>query len=53
MKVRNNSPEYKDYLTIKQWAKQGFLPKDGAEGIELWANQKKKKKKKKKETQKN
>ena len=39
MKVRNNSPEYKDYQTIRQWAKKGFLPIDSAVGVELWANQ--------------
>lgn len=39
MKVRNYSPEYKDYLTIRQWAKKGFLPIENAVGVELWANQ--------------
>lgn len=39
MKVRNYSPEYKDYQTIRQWAKKGFLPIDSAVGVELWANQ--------------
>lgn len=39
MKVRNYSPEYKDYQTIRQWAKQGFLPIENAVGVELWANQ--------------
>jgi DNA polymerase-3 subunit epsilon len=34
MKV-NNNPEFK---TARQWAKQGFLPIEGASGIELWAN---------------
>ena len=37
MKVHNH--DYPNRKTARQWAKQGFLPKDGAEGIELWANQ--------------
>lgn len=37
MKVHNH--DYPDHKTARQWAKQGFLPIDGAEGIELWANQ--------------
>ncbi len=36
MQIRNDYPEHK---TARQWAKQGYLPKEGAEGIELWANQ--------------
>lgn len=30
--------KYKEYNTKRQWAKQGFLPKEDAQGIELWAN---------------
>ena len=30
--------DYPEHNTIRQWALKGFLPKDGAEGIELWAN---------------
>ena len=36
MEVR--SGKYQDYQTIRQWAKQGCLPKAGEQGIELWAN---------------
>lgn len=36
MEVR--SGKYQDYQTIRQWAKQGFLPKTREQGIELWAN---------------
>ena len=36
MQIRCDYPEHK---TARQWAKHGFLPKEGAEGIELWANQ--------------
>ena len=35
---RHTDDEYIEYNTIRQWAKQGFLPKEGAQGIELWAN---------------
>lgn len=30
--------DYPDYKTVRQWALQGFLPKEGATGIELWTN---------------
>ena len=36
MKVKNI--DYPDYKTARQWAKQGYLPKEGATGIELWSN---------------
>lgn len=36
MEVRSSYPDYK---TIRQWALQGYLPEEGAEGKELWANQ--------------
>ena len=32
------SKDYPDYKTARQWALQGYLPVDGAEGMELWAN---------------
>ena len=35
MKIRSEFPDYK---TTRQWALQGYLPVDGAEGVELWAN---------------
>lgn len=35
---RHTDDEYREYKTIRQWAKQGYLPKEGAQGIELWAN---------------
>lgn len=36
MKVKNQ--DYPDHKTARQWAKQGFLPIEGAKGIDLWAN---------------
>ena len=36
--MKTHSTDYPEYKTIRQWALKGFLPKDGAEGIELWAN---------------
>lgn len=36
MKVKNY--DYPDYKTARQWAKEGYLPKENVEGIELWAN---------------
>ena len=36
MKIHN--VDYPDYKTIRQWALSGFLPKEKAEGIELWSN---------------
>ena len=36
MKVHNI--DYPNHKTARQWAKQGFLPIEGAKGIELWAN---------------
>ena len=38
MKVYNIN-KYPNYKTKRQWALQGFLPKDTAQGIELWTNQ--------------
>ena len=41
-KAAKNTHTYSDHLsykTARQWAKQGFLPVDGAQGTELWANQ--------------
>ena len=35
MKTRKEYPTYK---TIRQWAKEGFMAKPNAQGIELWAN---------------
>jgi DNA polymerase-3 subunit epsilon len=35
MKVRDEYPEHK---TVRQWARAGQLPKEGAEGVELWVN---------------
>ena len=37
MKHRTESP-YQDYKTERQWALNGFLLKNGAKGVELWAN---------------
>ncbi|MBQ5559558.1 MAG: hypothetical protein IIT46_07240 [Lachnospiraceae bacterium] len=37
MKVYNSS-KYPNYKTARQWALQGFLPNDTAQGIELWTN---------------
>lgn len=39
MQVKNQHNKYSEYKTVRQWAKAGFLPKEGATGIELWANQ--------------
>ena len=36
METRHSYPEYK---TGRQWALQGYLTKENANGIELWANQ--------------
>ena len=36
MKVHNI--DYPDHKTARQWALKGFLPIEGARGIELWAN---------------
>ena len=37
MKVHNN---YLDKSkTARQWAKEGFLPKEGAVGVTMWSNQ--------------
>ena len=37
MKVHNN---YLDKSkTARQWAKEGFLPKEGAIGVTMWSNQ--------------
>lgn len=36
MKVHNI--DYPDFKTVRQWAKQGFLPTADAKGIELWSN---------------
>ena len=36
MKVKDSN--YADYKTARQWAKKGYLPVDGAAGVELWAN---------------
>lgn len=38
MQVRN-SVQHNGYLTIRQWAKKGYLPKQDAKGIVLWTNQ--------------
>ncbi|MBQ5559487.1 MAG: 3'-5' exonuclease [Lachnospiraceae bacterium] len=37
MKVYNSS-KYPNHKTARQWALQGFLPNDTAQGIELWTN---------------
>ena len=34
----HNHKQYPDFRTVRQWAKEGFLPKKGAKGIELWSN---------------
>ena len=36
MKVKDSN--YADYQTARQWALRGYLPVDGAAGVELWAN---------------
>ena len=36
MKVKDSN--YADYQTARQWALHGYLPVDGAAGVELWAN---------------
>ena len=36
METRHSYPEYK---TGRQWALQGYLTKENANGIELWTNQ--------------
>lgn len=36
MKVKDSN--YADYQTSRQWALRGYLPVDGASGVELWAN---------------
>lgn len=36
MKIHNY--DYPTYKTARQWAKQGFLPIEGAIGVELWVN---------------
>ena len=35
---RHTDSEYIEYNTIRQWAKRGFLPIEGEQGVELWAN---------------
>lgn len=35
MKAHNDYPNHR---TVRQWAKIGFLPAEGAEGMELWSN---------------
>ena len=37
MKVYNSS-KYPNHKTARQWALQGFLPNNMAQGIELWTN---------------
>lgn len=36
MEVRNE--KYKNYQTVRQWAKRGCLPKADEQGLMLWAN---------------
>ena len=36
MKIKSKS--FPDYKTLRQWALYGYLPKEGATGIKLWAN---------------
>lgn len=38
MQVRNDG-RHEGYLTIRQWAKKGYLPKENTTGTRLWANQ--------------
>lgn len=37
MQVRNDG-KHEGYYTIRQWAKKGYLPIEGAEGTKLWVN---------------
>ena len=36
--METHSIDYPNHKTARQWAKLGFLPIEGAEGIRLWAN---------------
>lgn len=36
MKIHNN--DYPNHKTARQWAIHGYLPKEGATGVKLWAN---------------
>lgn len=38
MSTIRNDQEHSGYKTVRQWALAGYLPRDGAEGIKLWAN---------------